>query len=208
LVVDAILRATEREKPELFARTQTIFHADDGRIGGKTTLDVQEMLDLIMDKFAHVGLSTNTVKTVSMTNWLKFCSLDIAHGAKAVQMNAKELEKQWNAYTKCEICGKILQNQLLKRHCHQVQPSDIASHVHPPLWSPSPVPTPEQDWTVYWDRDDTTQKNIPIACPWESCLSFRFKSLSQIYQHWSIARHDGRLFVIDHRDPIHTDATS
>jgi Reverse transcriptase (RNA-dependent DNA polymerase)/Endonuclease/Exonuclease/phosphatase family len=208
LVVDSILRALQREQPELFARTQIIFYADDGRIGGETALDVQAMLDLIVDKFERVGLRTNTVKTVSMTNRLKFRSLNIAYGAKArVQMNAKEFEKRWNAYTECEICGKVLQNRSLKRHCQLVHPSEIASHVHPSLWSPGPVPAPEQDWTVFWDRDEATQQNLPMACPRETCLSFRFKSPSQLYKHWSIAGHDGRLYITDRRVPIHADAT-
>jgi hypothetical protein len=204
----SILRAIQREQPELFAQTQTIFYVDVGRIGGKTALDVQAMLDLIVDKFEHVGLQTNMVKTVSMTNRLKFRSLNIAYRAKAqVQMNAKEFEKRWNVYTECKICSKVLQNQSIKRHCQLVHPSETASHVHPSLWSPGPVPAPEQDWTVFWERDEVTQQNLPMACPQETCLSFQFKSPSQLYKHWSIAGHDGRLYITDRRDSIHVDTT-
>jgi hypothetical protein len=125
-------------RTELSTCTQTIFYVDDRRISGEMALDVQAMLDLVVDRFQRVGLSTNTVKTVLMMNCLKFCSINIAFGAKAhAQMNQKEFEQQWHAYTECEICSKVVQIRSLKCHCQLVHPSDTASQTilyHVTVW--------------------------------------------------------------------------
>jgi hypothetical protein len=66
----------------LVERVQKIFYVDDGQLGGKDAVEVQEILDFTTDSFEQVGLDVNTSKTVLMTNMLCFRNLQIAYSAK------------------------------------------------------------------------------------------------------------------------------
>jgi hypothetical protein len=66
----------------LVERVQKIFYVDDGQLGGKDAVEVQEILDFMTDSFEQVGLDVNTSKTVLMTNMLRFRNLQIAYSTK------------------------------------------------------------------------------------------------------------------------------
>jgi Reverse transcriptase (RNA-dependent DNA polymerase) len=123
IVVDAILRWTDKEKPELLERVQKIFYADDGRIAGEDGDETQEVLDFVADGFERMALEVNTRKTVSMTNRLKFRNTNIAFSAKLrAQLQVPEYRERWNKEVECEVCGDIVQNRSLKRHCMHAHP--------------------------------------------------------------------------------------
>jgi exonuclease III len=200
LMVDAILRYTDREKPDLLARVQTIFYADDGRLGGEEADKVQEVMDFVADLFERMGLEVNTSKTVSMTNRLRFRQMNIAFSAKArAQLHEPAYRERWQAFTECEICGKILQRRSLRRHCLHCHPEIPTVHDHPGLWSPEPGRQQHEGFTVYWDRDEETGTNLCLSCPHDTCMSTRFKSPAMLYRHWSVAGHGESLKVMDRR---------
>jgi exonuclease III len=201
VVVDAILRRTDREKPDLVGRVQKIFYADDGRLGGDDAVEVQEILDFVTDSFERVGLDVNTRKTVSMTNLIQFRNLQIAFSAKLrAQLRIPEYRDRWKQMVECEVCGKGLQRRSLRRHCVYIHPELPDTHHHPQLWTPEPVTQrPDQDFTVDWAADPETGMAMYMACPHERCLSTRFKSPAMLYRHWCVAGHEGKLTILDKR---------
>jgi hypothetical protein len=209
LIVDAILRRTEREKADLVGRVQMIFYADDGRLGGEDAVEVQEVLDFVTDAFDRVGLDVNTSKTVSMTNQIRFRSLQIAYSAKLrAQLQIPQFRERWRQEVECDVCGKVVQRRSLRRHCVYLHPELPDTHHHPLLWSPEPVTQlPDQDFTVDWLADPDTGTPLYMACPHARCLSTRFKSPAMLYRHWAVAGHGGELSVIDRRGNTPVDVT-
>jgi hypothetical protein len=154
LIVDAILRLTYKEKPDLVKRVQKIFYANDGRLGGEDAVEVQEILDFVSDSFEQVGLDVNTNKTVSMTNQIRFCNLQIAH---STQLQLPQFRERCRQVVECEVCRKEVQWRSLRRHCMYLHPELPDTHHHPLLWSPEPVTQlPDQDFTVDWLADPDT----------------------------------------------------
>jgi exonuclease III len=202
LVVDAILRLTDRLKPHLRERVQKVFYADDGRTGGEDATEVQEVQDVIDDLFERVGLFVNTSKTVSMTNALRFRPTQL-HPAAVLraQLGRPEYQKRWLAPTECPVCEKALQNRALRRHCLHAHPDRPDTHHHPRLWTPlvdrGDRPT---EFTAHWNAVDG--QPCRITCPDPDCAAASFTSPSELRIHWALKMHEGTLRVFDNRGDV------
>jgi Reverse transcriptase (RNA-dependent DNA polymerase) len=107
IVVGAILRWTDKEKPELLERVQKIFYADDGRIAGEDGTETHEELDFVADGFERMALEVSTRKPVLMTNRFKFRNTNIAYSAKLrVQLHVPEYRDRWKRMSSVMFAGK------------------------------------------------------------------------------------------------------
>jgi hypothetical protein len=199
LVVDAILRLTDRLKPHLRERVQKVFYADDGRTGGEDATEVQEVQDVIDDLFERVGLFVNTSKTVSMTNALRFRPTQLNPAAVLrAQLGRPEYQQRWIAPTECPVCAKVMQNRALRRHCLHAHPERPETHNHPRLWTPlADRGTRPDEFVAHWNTVD----GLPcrIACPDPNCAAASFKSPSELRIHWALKMHEGTLRIFDNR---------
>jgi hypothetical protein len=140
-------------------------------------------LDFVADGFEWMALEVNTRQTVFMTYRLKFRSTNILYSAKLqAQLHDPKYRERWNKEVECEICGEIVQNQSLKRHCIHVHPELLGAHEHPSLWTPEPMSQPDQDWTVLWAvtrrwannctcRDHTRSASARVSNCHHGCIS-------------------------------------
>ena len=196
LVVDAILRLTDVTLPGLTNDVQKIFYADDGRLGGEDRDQVQRVLTFMADCFARVGLQVNGKKTVSLTNRLQFRAKRKTYGAQLAVMEGQAgYSDRWTDWVDCSICGKVLQNRSLRRHCIHKHPENVATHVHPTLWSPGPSPSQAtEEYRAIWPPGGGK-----IMCPAPDCLSSQFGSPSLLRTHWAQKMHLGKLRIFDNR---------
>ena len=199
MVVDAILRCVDKAKPHLANRVQKVFYADDGRTGGEDASDVQEVQDMVDELFERMGLFVNTNKTVTMTNDLRLRPTQLNRSAVLrAQLGRPEYRQRWYAPTECPICGKVLQNASLKRHCIHAHPDHPETHQHPLIWTPLVDRGDRPDeFEAYWNSVDG--HNCKIPCPDPDCKSSSFASPSELRIHWALKMHHGSLRVYDNR---------
>ena len=200
LVVDAICRITNTTFPRLREEVQMVFYADDGRLGGENSGNVQRVLNFMSDCFERVGLKVNNKKTVAMDNDVKFRARRKHHGAiRGQQRGQPEYEIRQNTYVHCPICRIPIQNRSLRRHCVHKHPENTEHHQQPEIWSPGPSPSKAGvTYTAYWETDEQG-KNKEIHCPAPDCLCFAIDKPANLQQHWATKFHAGTLRIVDAR---------
>jgi hypothetical protein len=124
LFVDAIVRNIDFELPHLSTTVKKVFYADDGKIGGDSTSQVQEAFSLVSDQFDRLGLFVNKWKTVTMSNRKFFRAIHEDTHTLLPEQLGETYEQRSQKYIACPLCDRTLQVRSFVRHCRHIHPNN------------------------------------------------------------------------------------